>query len=442
MAVTAGATTSWGTGTQGTGTQEITERLGAVRRRAIDDYDVVGMPSEANLQGLVELAARLCDVPTAVINIIDDRFQHQIASVGFTPDVCSREDSMCAKVIESPGTVVVPDARFDPRFETNPFVTGQIAQVRFYASSPLTNPAGVTIGTLCVFDDVERQLTPTAVGGLEMLASQIIDVLELRRITGELQRSNERLSDFAAQVSHDLRNPLGALAGFLEIAADSPELASAPQATAALARAESSVHRMQSMISDLLAFAGVGGRVDHAPVDLHAQALAVVEDLSAEVTAGGGSIEVLSLPPVSGDQTLLRVLLQNLIANALKFSRPRTASEAPAQVRVAAERVSGGWRVAVDDNGPGVPEAQRERVFGLLERGDDPATRGVQGWGIGLSTCRRIVEAHGGRIGIDDSPLGGASVWMLLPASSPNGPVALPPARPGRSSPVFPQERQ
>ena len=118
MAVTAEATTSWGTGTQ-----EITERLDVVRRRAIDDYDVVGTPSEPNLQGLVELAARLCDVPTAVINIIDDRFQHQIASVGFSPDVCSREDSMCAKVIESPGTVVVPDARLDARFVTNPFVT-------------------------------------------------------------------------------------------------------------------------------------------------------------------------------------------------------------------------------------------------------------------------------------------------------------------------------
>lgn len=411
MAVTAGVMTSWGTGTQ-----ETTERLGAVRRRAIDDYDVVGAPSEANLQGLVELAARLCDVPTAVINIIDDRFQHQIAAVGFSREVCTLEDSMCAKVIESPGTVVVPDARLDARFVTNPFVTGEIANVRFYASSPLTTPAGVTIGTLCVFDEVERQLTPTAVGGLEMLAGQIIDVLELRRITGELQRSNERLADFAAQVSHDLRNPLAALAGFLEMAADSPELARAPQASAALARAESSVHRMQSMISDLLAFAGVGGRVDQAPVDLQAQALAVVEDLSAELGAWGGSIEVLGLPTVPGDPTLLRVLLQNLIANALKFSRPGTPSEAAAQVRVAAERVSGGWRVAVDDNGPGVPEVERERVFGLLERGDDPATRQVQGWGIGLSTCRRIVDAHGGRIGIDDSPLGGASVWMLLPA--------------------------
>lgn len=407
MAVTAGATTSWGTGTQ-----EITGRLDAVRRQAIDAYAVVGVPSEPNLQGLVELAARLCDVPTAVINIIDDRFQHQIASVGFSPDVCSREDSMCAKVIESPGTVVVPDARLDSRFATNPFVTGAIAQVRFYASSPLTTPAGVTIGTLCVFDEASRQLTPTAVGGLEMLAGQIIDVLELRRITGELQRSNERLSDFAAQVSHDLRNPLGALAGFLEMAADSPELASAPQATAALARAESSVHRMQSMITDLLGFASVGGRVEQIPVDLQAQAEAVVEDLSAEVRGASASIQLGSLPTVPGDPTLLRVLLQNVVANALKFSR----SETPAvQVRVSGERVPGGWRLAVDDNGPGVPVTERERVFGLLERGDHLTTQGVQGWGIGLSTCRRIVEAHGGRIGIDDSPLGGASVWMILP---------------------------
>ncbi|QGN58764.1 ATP-binding protein [Nostocoides sp. HKS02] len=379
------------------------------RRRAIDEYGVVGWAPEPNLQGLVELAARLCDVPTAVINIIDERLQHQVAAVGFAPDVCAREDSMCARVIERPQNVVVPDARLDPRFATNPFVTGEIATVRFYASSPLVTPAGVVIGTLCVFDEVPRQLTPTAAGGLEVLAGQIIDVLELRRITAELKRSNEQLSHFAAQVSHDLRNPLAALAGFLEITADSPEMVQAPEASRALARAESSVRRMQSMVSDLLDFASIGGRVARLPVDLQEQARAVVEDLCSDDAEARSAVEVSGLPMVPGDRTLLRVLLQNLVANALKFSRSRSGG---VRVTVSASRVAGGWRIAVDDNGPGVPPADRERVFRLLERGTRPD---VEGWGIGLSTCQRIVEAHGGRIGIDDSPLGGASVWAVLP---------------------------
>ncbi|MDR6167301.1 signal transduction histidine kinase [Microbacterium paludicola] len=109
-----------------------------------------------------------------------------------------------------------------------------------------------------------------------------------------------------------------------------------------------------------------------------------------------------------GDPTLLRAVLQNVVANALKFTA--TAGRVP-QVRVGAHAVHGGWRITVDDNGPGVPPADRERVFALMERGDSDA----EGLGIGLSTCRRVIEAHGGRIGLDDSPLGGARVWILIP---------------------------
>ena len=169
------------------------------RREAIAEYRVVGQPPEPDLEGLVQLAASVCGVSTAVINIIDDRSQHQIAAVGFEPNVCAREDSMCAVVFRHPGHVVVPDARVDDRFRDNPFVTGEIADVRFYASSPLITPAGVPIGTLCVFDEEVRELSDQDSRALALLARQVIDVLELRRITRELGRSNEQLAHFAGR---------------------------------------------------------------------------------------------------------------------------------------------------------------------------------------------------------------------------------------------------
>ena len=223
------------------------------RREMIASYGVVGAPPEPDLEGLVQLAATVCGVSTAVINIIDDRFQHQIAAVGFTPAVCAREDSMCAVVFQHPGHVVVPDAREDDRFRDNPFVTGEIADVRFYASSPLITPQGIPIGTLCVFDEEVGELAPEDSRALALLAHQVVDVLELRRLTHELGQSNEQLERFAGQISHDLRNPLMALAGFIELAADSPELAGAPQAARALSRAESAAERMGAMIGDLYA---------------------------------------------------------------------------------------------------------------------------------------------------------------------------------------------
>ncbi len=382
------------------------------RREAIEDYEVLGRPAEPDLVRLVELAAAVCDVPTAVINIIDDREQHQIAAIGLTASVCSREDSMCARVIEDPKLVAVPDARLDDRFKDNPFVTGVIANVRFYASSPLVTPAGVPIGTLCVFDDEPRGMSEAASKALGVLAAQVVDVLELRRLTRELARSNEQLTHFAGQVSHDLRNPLAALTGFLELAADSPELADAPDAAELLARAESSAARMTAMIGDLLDFARIGGGGRTALVDLQGEAGAVLEDLSAQIVEAGADVQVDGLPKVSGDPTLLRALLQNLIANAVKFSA--AADGQRPVVRVGAEQITGGWRVTVDDNGPGVPEQDRDRVFELLARGDDK--QDVEGLGIGLSTCRRIVQSHGGRIGIADAAeLGGASVWVSFP---------------------------
>nr|WP_274598629.1 ATP-binding protein [Plantibacter sp. CFBP 8775] len=164
------------------------------------------------------------------------------------------------------------------------------------------------------------------------------------------------------------------------------------------------------MITDLLDFARIGGaRPRRAPIDLGPLVSSVVEDLDATITSTGATVDVDTPFQVHGDETLLGALLQNLIANAVKFS---AAAGVVPHVLVQAERVSAGVLVAVEDNGPGVAPEQRERVFDLMERA---AGSEVAGLGIGLSTCRRIVEAHGGRIEIDESGLGGASVWFLLP---------------------------
>ncbi|MEV8024515.1 GAF domain-containing sensor histidine kinase [Microbacterium sp. NPDC080220] len=384
----------------------------AIRRAIIEDYRVLGEAPEADLQGLVQLAATVSGVPTAVINLIDDRFQHQIAAVGIEPAVCTREDSMCAVVFRKPGHTVVTDASLDERFAGNPFVTGEVANVKFYASSPLITPMGVPIGTICIFDEVPRELPEDESAALALIARQIVDVLELRRITRELGESNEQLENFAAQVAHDLRNPLTALTGYIELAADVPEVADLPAASRALARAESVADRMSGMIGRLLDYARIGGSpIRRTAVDVEPLVASTMEDLRSAGEDNGAEVTVEASVPVQADPTLASVLVQNLVGNAVKFAG--TGGRLP-QVVVSVGTVASGVRIVVDDNGPGVPVAERELVLEPLERGSNAE---APGFGIGLATCRRIVESHGGRLGIDDSPLGGARIWVVLPSA-------------------------
>ncbi|MGZ4782960.1 MAG: ATP-binding protein [Oryzihumus sp.] len=394
----------------------------AARAAALDVYDVIGRPPEPELEALVELAALVCGVPTAVINLIDETHQHQVAAFGIGPSICTREDSMCDVTIQQQSPIVLADARLDPRFARNPFVTGVIASLRFYASSQLRTPAGVTIGTLCVFDEEERHLTPAQAGAVDALARQIVDVLELRRRTtlleqsleeltlarAELSRSNDQLAAFAGQVSHDLRNPLTEVMGYVQELADLPSVAEDPEGSWLVERAGQSAARMYAQMTELLDYGHVGGRLGSEEVDLGRLAYLVRDDLGDLIRAGGAEIVIHTLPVVRGDENQLRSVLQNLISNALKFTLPGV----PAHVTVSAWRGATGMRVEVADRGVGVPVGQAAGVFTLFER---TGQLDVEGHGIGLATCRRVIEAHGGRIGLESRDGGGTVAWFELP---------------------------
>ncbi|GAA2074076.1 GAF domain-containing sensor histidine kinase [Aeromicrobium halocynthiae] len=393
----------------------------ATADEAVMDYLAVVDDGDDDLDQLVRLVADVCDVPFAALNLIDPDQQHQVSPIGVQRSICARSDSMCALVLDEADVVVVPDASQDHRFAANAFVTGRLASVRFYASAPLTTSDGHTIGRLCVFDDVPRELTDRQRSALATLARGVMDVIELRRRThdlaasleglrqaeAELRRSNEGLATFAGQVSHDLRNPLTAILATADLLGEEPAVR-ADDAVREMATSISEAgFRMARMIDEALKVAMADGKPRRESVDTAEVVRAAISDLQIVLDRTGSSIQVDDLPVVSGDADLLYSVLLNLLTNAVKFTR----GEGPARVRVGAERGEHRWRLVVDDDGPGIAEDRRSSVFLLHERGEED----VEGHGIGLATVRRIVEAHGGGCGIDDSPLGGARVWIDLP---------------------------
>lgn len=378
-------------------------RLDAPRVAEIGRYRVLTNPPRTDLLALVEVAAQVAQVPMATINLITDTEQVQVATHGFDASVCRREDSMCNVVLHDGAPVVVPDASADERFRDNPFVTGILGEVRFYATHQLRTPAGIVIGTLCVFDTVPRTLTDAQEHALIGLADRVVDLLELDLRTRELNRSNEQLAAFAGQVSHDLRNPLTAVTMSLQMIAE--ELDPEDARSFLVQRALGGAGRMQSLIDELLAYARVGAELQRVPVDLAAALGDVREDLAAPLA--DAIVVAGELPTVTGDPVQLRAVLQNLVANAAKFTRPGQ----PPYIEVDGTRIRDGWRIEVCDRGPGIPEDQKDRVFLPLARIDEE----VDGSGIGLSTCRRIIEAHGGRIGLSNAVYGGTCAWFELP---------------------------
>lgn len=334
---------------------------------------------------------------------------------------------MCATVLDEPAIVVVPDASLDDRFSANPFVTGEIGDARFYASSALRSPAGIIIGRLCVFDPVPRRMTSEQQASLEVLAEQVSDVLELRlrsrqleeslaeltRTQDELRRSNEHLLLFAAQVSHDLQNPLTAILANTELLGMQPAIVSDGSLSELVDATFHAGKRMDAMMQEVLEFAQVGSRLEFAATDLNRLLAAALADLEPAIQDSKAQIRAEVLPTVLGDAVQLYSVLLNLLNNAIKFSRP----DVRPQIDVGAELFGGHrCRIWVRDNGVGVPPQAREEVFLLFARAD----RSLPGRGIGLATSKRIIDSHGGKIGMEEAPGGGTTVWFELKLASLN----------------------
>ncbi|MFI7601897.1 ATP-binding protein [Actinoplanes sp. NPDC049681] len=536
------------------------------RLAALHEYRLLDAPADDELEAVVRVAAMVAGVPTATLNLIDENRQCQLTTTGFEGGDSPRADSMCAIRFETGEFTYVRDASLDPVYAANPWVTGLLADVRFYASAPLVTPQGHALGTLCVFDSQPRELDAEQIARLKDLAQVILALFERRRqarvnagllaeaearqeftdavletidvavvaadpsghlsmfnragrawhgldadaslepeelperyqlfradgvtplpadeipllcalrdgsvhgaemiirpsgipprhvvasgramtspggtplgavvamtdvtadraqrraleqahtdlaaTIAELQRSNLELEQFAGVVSHDLAAPLAVVNGYLELLSDEYGDRLDPQAQKWMGSATRAIARMQGLISALLTYARAGSEpCRREKTDLGEIAGQALSDLRDSVADVGAEVTVAAdLPRLDVDPTLMRQLLQNLVANAVKYRHP----DRPARIEVAAVPRGDDWLVTVTDNGIGIAESQRRRVFEMFAQ-VEPGARA--GYGVGLSTCQRIVERHGGRIWADATPGGGTTIAFTLPGA-------------------------
>ena len=237
-------------------------------------------------------------------------------------------------------------------------------------------------------------------------ASAVVhDITARKRDEAELRRSHAELERFADIAAHDLREPLMAitqLTSLLERGVDS-------QREEIVTHLRAAAQHGSRLVDGLLDLARVGrGAPPAQPVDLRRVLEGLLDTLAPQIEAAGARVEVGPLPTVLGVEGELARVFQNLLANALKFR-----GDAPPVVAVSAARSPREWTLTVADNGPGVSERNRDRIFELFARGQTDGQ--APGAGLGLAVCRKVVELHGGRIWVEPAPGGGSAFRMTLP---------------------------
>lgn len=238
----------------------------------------------------------------------------------------------------------------------------------------------------------------------------------LAGVNRDLRQSNQDLQQFAYFASHDLQEPLRQVTSFVQLISQTAAGRLTDEEQKYLAFVVDGAGRMEHLIRALLSYSqlGHGDHAAHSKVELNAMVDQVITDLQARLSEAGGKITRSDLPVVLGDSVQLADVFQNLLTNSIKYRRPSEALE----VRIDGVKTTGGEvTVTVRDNGQGIDPAYHDLIFLPFKRLHG---REIPGTGIGLAICRRIIEAHGGRIWIDANAGPGAAFHISLPAYSMN----------------------
>lgn len=393
------------------------ERLAALAR-----YDILDTAPEDVFDDITRLASYICETPIATMTLVDATRQWFKSRVGLDATETPREFAFCAHTILSTDTLVVPDARIDDRFADNPLVTSN-PNIRFYAGVPLITPDGHALGALCAIDRVPRDLSDAQLDALQGLARLIVQSMEVRQshrqlnaLSKRLSRVNEGKDRLFSMIAHDLRSPVGGVLGLLEMMAEEAKDMEPDQIQRYLTMLANSTRGTFDLLESLLQWSvHESGKLDFQPVALSLDEMVNQVFAFTQMAAHHKSI-ALDAPTSSGgmvtaDRNMLRSVLQNMVANAIKFTPPG------GHVAVSYEPHEKWIAVSVKDSGTGM---SAEGLRNALERDElqsTPGTTGEVGTGLGLKFCRAFIERHGGKLSATSNLGAGTTFTFTLPAA-------------------------
>lgn len=265
-----------------------------------------------------------------------------------------------------------------------------------FSATVMWNRAGKLDGIVSIATDITEQ---------KKMYKEVVDAQK------ELERSNSDLEQFAYVASHDLQEPLRMVSAYMSLLDKRYKSKLDESAQEFIEFAVNGAERMRSLIQDLLQYSRLGKKKELAQLDVKETTDAALNNLTVRIEETHAKVQVLEMPQVLGDKVTLTQLFQNLIGNALKFQKKGTVPEV--EIKATLDEEQSDWIFSVRDNGIGIEEEYREKIFQIFERLN--ARDEYEGTGIGLAVCKRIVENHNGRIWVESAYGRGTTFYFTIP---------------------------
>jgi signal transduction histidine kinase len=412
-------------------THELTAAL--EQQTATSEVLQVISSSPTDLQPVYEAilanVTRLCQANIAALFLYDGDVLAAAAHYNTTPEFAallersrphpSHETSTRLAALEH-RTVHVADLLSDPAFAPPSLALYQQENVRTVLSVPMLREHTL-VGVITTWRREVRPFSDKQVALVKTFADQAVIAIENVRLFRELQDRTQQLeiaskhkSQFLANMSHELRTPMNAILGYTELIMDEIYGEVPEKIHQVLERVQHSGQHLLGLINAVLDLSKIeAGRLvlsltEYAMQDVVHTVFAAVEPLATEKHLALHVNVPADLPRGKGDEQRLNQVLLNLVGNAIKFT-------AAGEVGVQVTAEDGAFTVAVTDTGPGISEADQQKIFEEFQQADTSSTRTQGGTGLGLSIAKKIIEMHGGRLWVESSLGKGSTFWFTLP---------------------------
>lgn len=385
----------------------------------LNELGLVDAPPEDSFDNLTKLTTQLLGVPVSLVSVVDSAGDRQFfkSQVGLTGHWASERQtplshSFCQHVVARNCPLVINDAREQDLVRDNLAIRdlGVIA----YLGMPIYGPAGNPIGAMCAICDEPRSWSNDDQDKLAMIANCVTDQIRLRASlkTSELLRQEQR--EFTSVLSHDMKSPTNTLTLLHREIAISLNLGRKEDIEDLLRLCSGTTDRMTALVDEVLSYTHVTAcSVETERVDMNDEVKSVIADLHGLIQETAAVVEVGGLPVVHGNPVQLRMLMQNLITNAIKFVKPGVVARVILSTATMSEYETHMVGISVQDNGIGIAPENREKIFKIFQRLH--LREEYSGSGIGLAMCQRIAKNHFGKIEVNSSPEEGTEFLVKLP---------------------------